>query len=194
MPGLGHADIGNLLGDASKRVSGEASLLLSDGSVVQVGGGKVGGPHSSYDFSLVKWRPDGQLDTTIGPAGMRSWSLDFAGPAPVSDDHNFDEAKTVLRQGDGKLVLIGRSYAADNRSGLGAIRLTHSLELDASFGDGGKLRHLSTIHPDGFDCTRAATALLQPGRIIVGATACAGADVQATVGMANDLLFADGFE
>ena len=192
--GLAHADIGNLLGDASKRVTGEASLLLPDGSIVQVGGGKVGGPHSSYDFSLVKWRPDGQLDTTIGAVGMRSWSLDFAGPMPASDDHNFDEAKAVLRQGDGKLVLIGRSYAADNRSGLSAIRLTRTLELDPGFGDGGKLRHLSAIHPNDFDCTRVATALLQPGRIVAAATMCGSADMQGSVGMVNDLLFADGFE
>ncbi len=107
---------------------------------------------------------------------------------------DFDEARAVLRQGDGKLVLLGMSYAADTRPGLGAIRLTPSLELDGSFGDGGKVRHLSAIHANDFDCTRIASALLQPGRMVVAATVCGGADMQATVGLSNDLLFADGFE
>lgn len=197
-PGVSHADIGNLLGDPSKRMASEGSLLLSDGSLLQVGGGRYNGVHSSFDFAIVKWRPDGQIDTTFAPAGLRSYSLDFAGPVPASDDDNFDQAYAIVRQGDGKYLVVGRSSGSDGRLGIGAIRLTRNFDLDPSFGSGGKIRHLSAIAPapDHFDCSLVSNVLLQPGRIVLGATVCTGSGVnlQATVGLTNDLLFADGFD
>lgn len=195
-PGVSHADVGNLLGDAFKRLLSEGSLLETDGSVLQVGAGPFGGAHSSYDFAVLKWRPDGTLDTSVGPAGLRSYSLDFAGPNPADDDDNFDRAYGIVRQGDGKYVILGQSYSSDGRGGISLVRLTRTLDLDPGFGDGGKLRYLSQVAIGGADCTLPVNPLLQGGRIVAGVNACIGNGLftQAAVGLQNDLLFADGLD
>ena len=195
-PGVAHADIGNLLGDGSKRLLSEGSLLEPDGSILQVGSGPYGGAHSSTDFALLKWRPDGTLDTTVGPVGLRSYGPDFAGPNPADDEDNYDRAYSIVRQGDGKYVILGQSSSTDGRTGLGIIRLTRSLDLDPTFGNGGKLRVLSEVAIGGADCTFVVNPLLQGGRIVVGVNACIGSglSMQAAVGLQNDLLFADGMD
>lgn len=195
-PGVSHADLGNLLGDPLKRLLSEGSLLESDGSVLQVGSGAYGGTHSSRDFALLRWRPDGTLDTDVGPVGLRSYSLDFAGPNPVDDEDNYDRAYSIARQSDGKYIILGQSASSDGRIGLGLVRLTRALELDPTFGNAGKLRVLSNIAVGGADCTLVVNPVLQGGRIVVGVNACLGNALftQAAVGLQNDLLFADGLD
>lgn len=195
-PGVSHADVGILLGDPLKRLLSEGSLLESDGSVLQVGAGPFGGAHSDFDFAVLKWRPDGLLDTTVGPAGMRSWSLDFAGPNPAQDSNNYDRAFAIARQTDGKYVIVGQSASAGGHIGISLVRLTPDLVLDPVFGDGGKLRILSEVAIGGEDCTLPVNPLLQAGRIVVAANVCMGNDLQsqAAIGLQNDLLFADGLD
>jgi uncharacterized delta-60 repeat protein len=195
-PGVAHADVGNLLGNLDKRLLSESSLLEADGSVLQVGSGNFGGVHSSRDFAVLKWRADGTLDTDVGPVGLRSYSLDFAGPDPVADDDNYDRAYNIVRQGDGKYVILGQSFSGDGRTGLGLVRLTRSLELDPTFGNGGKLRVLSEVAIGGADCTLVVNPVLQGGRIVAGVNACIGNGLatQAAIGLQNDLLFADGMD
>jgi uncharacterized delta-60 repeat protein len=196
-PGIAYLDLGLAYGDWLMRVYSEGSLLEPDGSVLQVGNSiHYGGPHSANDIVLVKWRPDGQPDTSIGPFGARAYSLDFAGPGPADDDYNFDRGVALARQGDGKILILGESLAADASLGTTLVRLTPSLALDPSFGDGGKVRHLTAIATDGHNCTRANELLVQPGRIVAGVRACIGNGkvAQATMGVENDLLFADGLD
>lgn len=166
------------------------SLLLHDGSVLRVG-------ESANDFYLGRWRVDGQPDPSFGPAGLRRYALDFAGPDPVASLHNKDEAKCIVRQGDGKYLIAGQSYAADGHRGISLIRLLPDFELDPSFGDGGKLRYLVPIASNGVHEMNAATLTLLPGRILVGATVATGpspARMQTVAALANDLLFADAFD
>jgi uncharacterized delta-60 repeat protein len=166
------------------------SLLLRDGSVLRVG-------ESAGDFYLGRWRADGQPDPGFGPAGIRRYALDFAGPDPVVPQHNSDKAKRIARQGDGKYVILGESYAADGRRGISLIRLTPDFEFDPSFGDDGKLRYLVPIASNGLHQMNAATLNLLPGRILVGATVATGpspAQMQTVAALANDLLFADAFD
>lgn len=166
------------------------SLLLHDGSVLRVG-------NSVGDYYLGRWRADGQPDLSLGPAGMRRYALDFAGPNPVNSLHNSDKARRIVRQGDGKYVIVGESYAADGFRGISLIRLMPNFELDASFGDGGKLRYLLPIASDGLHAMRAETLNLLPGRILVGADVASGAgsaQIQTVAALADDLLFADGLD
>jgi len=195
-PGVAHADVGNLLGNGSKRLLSEGSLLEADGSILQVGSGAYGGVHSSTDFAVLKWRADGTLDTAVGPVGLRSYGLDFAGPNPVADDDNYDRAYSIVRQGDGKYLVLGQSSSSDGRIGLSLVRLTRALDLDPTFGNGGKLRVLSDVAIGGADCTLVVNPVLQGGRIVVGANTCIGnaLSTQAAVGLQNDLLFADGLD
>ncbi|HEY6939920.1 hypothetical protein [Dokdonella sp.] len=196
-PGIAHADLGQLAGNLDKRVMSEGSLLGADGSVLQVGTSYgYGSAHSYYDIVLVKWKPDGQLDTSIGPFGTRTYALDFAGAAPADDQDNFDRAFALVRQGDGKIVILGESRADAAPIGATLVRLTPSLDLDPTFGDGGKARYLAPIATDGHHCTYAVNPLIEPGRIVAGVQACIGngAVAQATLGVENDLLFADGLD
>lgn len=166
------------------------SLLLHDGSVLRVG-------NSAGDYYLGRWRADGQPDLSLGPAGMRRYALDFAGPNPVNTLHNSDKARRIARQGDGKYVIAGESYAADGFRGISLIRLMPDFELDPSFGDGGKLRYLLPIASDGVHAMRAETLNLLPGRILVGADVATGAgsaQIQTVAALADDLLFADAFD
>jgi hypothetical protein len=103
---------------------------------------------------VLKWRADGTLDTSIGPFGLRSYSLDFAGPNPSDDNHNFDRAFGIARQGDGKYVILGQSESSDGHIGVSLVRLTHALALDPTFGNGGKVRYLSEV---GGACTNVVT-------------------------------------
>jgi uncharacterized delta-60 repeat protein len=196
-PGISKADMAALTEHPDRPVVSGGSLLERDGSILQVGGASYGSPNASRDYIVMKWRPDGQLDTSIGAFGFRRYGLDFAGANPDDPAHNFDRAKHIVRQGDGKYLILGESYSSDGSQGISLIRLTRELELDPTFGDAGKLRHLSAIAANDIDCMATVDLLLTPGRILAAADVCYGADgelMQTVVGMTNDLLFADSFD
>ena len=166
------------------------SLVLHDGSILRVG--TVGG-----DYYLGRWRADGQPDLTLGADGMRRYALDFAGPDPVNPLHNSDAARRIVRQGDGKYLILGQSYAGDGRRGISLLRLMPDFEPDASFGDGGRLRYLLPIASDGVHEMTAVTLNVLPGRILVGANVATGAgpaQIQTVAALVDDLLFADGLD
>lgn len=166
------------------------SVLLHDGSILRVG-------NSGGDYYLGRWRADGQPDLTLGPAGLRHYALDFAGPDPVNSLHNHDAAKRIVRQGDGKYLILGQSYAGDGRRGISLLRLRPDFEIDTSFGDGGKLRYLLPIASDDMHEMSAVSLNVLPGRILVGANVATGAGVaqiQTVAALGNDLLFADAFD
>jgi len=196
-PGIGHVDIAALTGHANNPLNTFGSLLEADGSILQVGSAAYGDPLAGQDFALLKWRPDGQLDTGIGAFGLRRYGLDFAGPAPDEASENSDIAQAIARQSDGKYVIVGTSRAADHRSGLSLLRLTRTLEPDPNFGDGGKRRIAPEIGAGGANCISAADVRVRPGRIVAAMNACAGPGgwtMQAMAGLRNDLLFANGFD
>lgn len=92
-------------------------VLEPDGRLVAAGRTTAGG---TWDFALVRYRPDGTLDPTFGSGGRVI--TDFAGGS--------DEAYALVRQPDGKLVAGGSCKLA---------RYNHDGSLDASFGSGGKV-------------------------------------------------------
>ena len=196
-PGISKANMAVLTDHPDQPVVSAGSLLERDGSVLQVGSASYGGPNASRDYILMKWRPDGQLDTSIGAFGLRRYGLDFAGANPDDPSHNSDRAQHIVRQSDGKYLILGQSYSSDGRQGISLIRLTRELELDPTFGDAGKLRYLSAIAANGINCMATVDLQLAPGRILAAADVCYGADgelMQTVVGMTNDLLFADSFD
>ena len=160
-----------------------SSVLLEDGSVLRAG--TRGG-----DFYLGRWKSDGQPDLTLGPLGLRTYALDFG-------DSLHDAARLLLRQRDGRLLLVGESDGPDGFTGLSLLRLDADYEPDPGFGDGGKLRYLAPIASDGLHGMRARTAVAVPGRILVGADVATGpgqAQMQSVMALESDLLFADDFD
>ena len=193
-PGISKVNLKSPLGLArSPWVS--RSLLERDGSVIQVGSLLSNDPISSNDIFLLRWRADGQLDTSIGAHGVRSYALDFAGANPPQPNSNSDMADAIVRQGDGKYVILATGYAGDFYATT-VMRLRRDLSLDTAFGDGGAVQHLAMVATNGDHGTLAGSALVLPGRIIAAGTSFTGINgrIQTTFAMSNDLLFADGFE
>jgi uncharacterized delta-60 repeat protein len=171
------------------------SLLETDGSVVQVGRILSNQVNSAGDIFLLRWRPDGQLDTGIGAHGVRQYALDFAGPNPADPSDNFESASAIARQGDGKYVIVGSSNL-DGYPATALLRLKRNFSVDTSFGSGGKIHHTLQISVNSMHGQTARPILLQPGRIVVGGSAFTGLNgrIQMMMGVSNDLLFADTYD
>ena len=110
-PGVSMVNLKSPLGlTESPRVEG--SLLERDGTVTQIGSLRSGNAVSASDILLLRWRPDGQLDTGIGAHGTRTYALDFAGANPPLPYSNSDTGSAIVRQGDGSTS----SSAMDTRA------------------------------------------------------------------------------
>ncbi len=101
------------------------SIAIQDNGKIIVAGYSYYG--SDDDFSLVRYNPNGTLDTSFSGGGKVI--TDFYG----YDDH----AYSVILQNDGKIVLAGTSYL--NGYDFALVRYSPNGTLDTSFGDYGKV-------------------------------------------------------
>ncbi len=133
---------------------GHAIVVDGNGKILLAGMASNG---TNWDFALVRYTSDGQLDTSFGVGtGIVTTSfLTFA-----------DKAYSVIAQADGKIVLAGWRY--------GSVRYTFALArynsngtLDNSFGIGGKV-----ATPIGATDNSAAYAVAQQssGKYVAGGT------------------------
>jgi uncharacterized delta-60 repeat protein len=142
--GLVVTPVGNLFGIAS------SVAIQADGKIVAAG--YSSSLPDNYDFSVVRYNPDGSLDTSFGGTGKVITS--FGG-------NSF--AETVFIQPDGKIVAVGDAAATgyDTRAFVLA-RYNADSSLDSGFGEGGKVIH--AVSP-GINIVH--DAVLQPdGKII----------------------------
>ena len=105
------------------------------------------------DFALLRYNTSGSLDTSFGNAGKVTTDLASSGS---------DDARHVLLQADGKIVVIG---GAPNPSfhDFALVRYSANGSLDTSFGVGGKV-----LTGFGSSNDSAADALIQPdGKILL---------------------------
>ena len=108
--------------------SGTAIALLSDGRIV-VAGWVESFPVSS-DFALVRFKPDGTLDTTFGSGGVVT--TDFSGAS--------DSGSALAIQADGRIVVVGSSYDSSDYDADTAIARYHpDGSLDTGFGEDGRV-------------------------------------------------------
>lgn len=174
-----------------------ASLLESDGKVIQVGKMQSSQVSSDGDIFLLRWRADGQLDTSIGANGVRQYALDFAGPNPAEPRYNWEAANAIARQANGNYLIMASSNANQGEYAATALlRLKRNFSVDTSFGNGGKIQHLVKISTTGQHGQNGDSILLQRGRIVVGGTAFTGLNgrTQMMFGMQHDEIFADTFD
>ncbi len=103
-----------------------ALALQPDGKIVAAGTG-----HERSEFAVVRYEPNGGLDTTFDEDGMLT--TDFGSPV------GFQEAvRDVAVQADGKIVVAGNARSSD--SGDFAIaRYNVNGTLDSDFGTGGRV-------------------------------------------------------
>lgn len=128
-----------------------AVALQSDGKIVVAGNVWNG---SNWDFALVRYNPNGTLDTTSFGNGTGFVTTDFAG--------GFDVALSLAVQpSDGKIVAAGFANTG-GPSDFALARYNPDGSLDATFGSSGKV---TTDFAGSYDAA-GAVALQVDGRII----------------------------
>ena len=119
--------------------------MLPNEQIVVTGQG-----NSSQDFVTKRLNPDGSLDTSFGSSGTS-----------VVNFGAHDQPNNMVRQPDGKLVLVG-STDAGGTSHFAVARLNANGTPDTSFGNGGK----QTIDFGGADAAYGV-AIESDGKIVV---------------------------
>jgi len=105
-----------------------SAALQPDGKVVASGFTIFGG--GFQNFALARYASDGSLDTSFGNGGLAQ--IDFGSCC--------QSAKKVLLQPNGKIITAGYPNTESSDSDFLLARLTSDGSLDATFGEGGKVR------------------------------------------------------
>jgi uncharacterized delta-60 repeat protein len=108
--------------------SGFAVAIQDDGNIVVVGDAALAPSSLSHKFALARYTSTGALDATFGGDGKVT--------TPFGRDA---VARGVAIQDDGKIVVVGRVLTASGEERFGVIRYNPNGDLDASFGEDGKV-------------------------------------------------------
>ncbi len=139
-------DVGIASGDFAT-----AAVIQADGKIVV--GGLSDASGNLYDFSLVRYNPNGTLDRTFNATGKVL--TDFSGSGSV------DRLHALAIQSDGKIVAAGDSLA-NGSSSFALARYTTTGSLDGTFNATGKLL---TAFASG-NATAQGVAIQSDGRIV----------------------------
>lgn len=141
-----------------------ANLVQPDGRIVTAGQAKVNG----IDVILAnRFNADGSLDTGFGTNGTVT--------VPVGAAAGMDSGAALVRQGDGKLVLVGTGTVSAGMH-FTAVRLTSNGARDKSFGTQG----IATV-PIGRTSIANAVVVQPDGRIVISGGAIFGSEVRYAV-------------
>ena len=149
-----HASAGSL--DPTFGSKGVVSVNLNSqflpGDVIEQPDGKILVSNSYFPFQVVRFEPNGSLDTSFGSGGVTN---------PFAPNNNPSSAGALALQTDGKIVVVA--------GGGSVVRLNSAGSLDTSFGNGGLTTAPSVPMGWGFS---AGPVLVQPdGKILLGGTA-----------------------
>lgn len=134
-----------------------AVAIQPDGKIIAVGYDNLfmfHSPSSLFDFALARYNSDGSLDSSFGSGGRVT--TEFFG--------SYDEARAIVLQPDGKLVVAGAASNSSAFTDFGLVRYNIDGSLDPTFGTGGKVM---TDFLSEFE--RAQALALQPDGKIVAA-------------------------
>jgi uncharacterized delta-60 repeat protein len=140
----------------------QSMLATPDGHLVTAGSTRIGSVSAFEgvdDFAIQQFNADGSPDTSFGTGGRTV--TDIAARE--------DLAVKVLRQADGKLIVVGYEQhtflsRVFQRPHTAIVRYNADGSVDTTFGTGGKV----ITEMPGFEANRAASAVLQPdGKIVV---------------------------
>jgi uncharacterized delta-60 repeat protein len=133
-----------------------AQAVQVDGKIVVAGYSYQGG--TGQDFAVVRYNPDGSLDSSFGTGGQVT--VDFG--AGYSTD---DQAYAVAVQADGKVVVAGRTYnyQTGTRWDFSAARLNADGSLDTSFDADGK----ATVDLGSSEDYAHAVAVQADGKVVL---------------------------
>jgi uncharacterized delta-60 repeat protein len=145
-----------------------AVAVQPDSKVVVVG--KTGANSGASHLGVVRYNPDGSLDTTFGTGGE---FLDPFGPNVVEQDPTH---QSVAIQGDGKIVVVGGAVVAiTTKTGKTTtttdyfdwlvFRLNPNGTLDSTFGNGGQV--ITTFGPRARSLPESVAVQPADGKIVV---------------------------
>ncbi len=135
-----------------------AMTVQADGKILAIG---YSGNGSTRDIALLRYHPNGSLDTSFGGGGVVI--TDIAGTA----DLGFD----VAIQPDGKILVSGQTFNGTDYD-FALIRYNSDGSLDATFGTGG----IVTTDFAGLDDHGKGMTLQTDGKILVTGVTNNGAD------------------
>lgn len=117
---------GKVTADFGAEDTAYAIAIQPDGKILVIGSTANG---SSGDFALVRYNPNGSLDSSFGGNGKL-----------ITDFGGLDAAFAVVLQPDGKLIAGGWSLTPSNLGDFALARYNPNGTLDLSFGASGLLR------------------------------------------------------
>ncbi len=130
-----------------------AIALQNDGKIVVAGDTKIGGSSGHYtEFALLRYNPDGSLDTTFNSDGIVTTSVG-GGIALTS---------SIAVQADGKIIVLGTGSDVSIR----LARFNADGTLDITFDSDG----IVTTASGGLDGEANGIALQEDGKIVVVGT------------------------
>lgn len=128
--------------------------IQDDGKIVLGGSGRTGASQDEYDFAVVRYNPNGTLDTTFDTDGrlttpIGTWS---------------DTISSLAIQPEGKILAVG-TYSISGSPSIAMARYTSNGALDPSFGNGGKV---TTNLADGQEEAYAVALRPDSGFVVAG--------------------------
>ena len=132
--------------------------IQTDGKIVLVGYSSI---ESNSDFALVRYNPDGSLDTTFSGDGIQTTAIGSTS----------DQGNSVAIQSDGKIVVAGYSFTGAD-SDFALVRYNPDGSLDNSFSlDGIETTDIGINDNGGF-----SVAIQADGKIVVAGYSTIGTD------------------
>lgn len=136
--------------------------IQSDGKIVVVGRANLGGGGTAFDFFVVRYNPDGSLDTTFNTDGK-----------VTTDFGNIDSASSVVIQADGKIVAVGTTSPVGGNSDFAIARYNANGSLDTTFDTDGKV---TTDFTGTNDLARSVLIQGDNKIVVAGGTVLSGMD------------------
>jgi uncharacterized delta-60 repeat protein len=142
--------------------AGQSLVVLPDGRLLVAGYGPT--PTGGSDIALVRYLPDGSLDTTFGGDGIVTTAIS---PDPIAD-----RAFGVALQADGRIVVAGAAVTTEGSGDVAVLRYLTDGSLDPSFGGDGVVT--VAVSPGQAPDQAIGLTIRPDGRIVVGGTAGLG--------------------
>jgi uncharacterized delta-60 repeat protein len=157
-------EAGHVITDLTQSADIGTSLAIQPDGKILVAGSVYSGTTTQYDFAVVRYNPDGTLDSDFG----------IGGKVVADFQLKLDKARGIAVQNDGKIVVAGTASLPYPRyQDFALVRYNENGSLDTSFGNGGYVT-TNFFNDASFDNDDDAWALkIQPGdqKILVTGTA-----------------------
>ena len=106
-----------------------AAVAIQNGNKIIVAGSAWNPSTFEMDFALQRYNSNGTLDNSFGSSGSVATAFGSA----------YDEAKSLIIQQDGKILVCGYSATSSSKDNFAIARYNADGSLDNSFGNGGKV-------------------------------------------------------